>query len=169
MNVKLISSLTVCLSGLFFCLSSPIVLAADNVAKLVAVKNQYKSNLFLKRNMYTEGVIVTHSGLQYKVIHPGSGVKPSSHDRVAVDYEGKLSNGRVFDSSYQYGHAVSFPVADVIPGWQEALQLMKEGATWMLYIPPELAYGKQGIPGVICANEVLLFKVHLQRVQKDIS
>ncbi|MBX9704994.1 MAG: FKBP-type peptidyl-prolyl cis-trans isomerase, partial [Gammaproteobacteria bacterium] len=92
----------------------------------------------------------------------GTGPKPSAQDVVTVDYEGKLIDGTLFDSSYKRGTPAEFPVNQVIPGWTEALQMMPVGSTWMLYIPGNLAYGAQGMPPAgIGPNEVLIFKVHL--------
>ena len=108
-----------------------------------------------------EGVVTTASGLKYKILTAGSGQGPTATSSVTVNYEGKLTNGSVFDSSYQRGTPATFGVSDVISGWTEALQLMQPGSVWELYIPPELAYGARGIPGVIPANSVLVFKVEL--------
>lgn len=111
------------------------------------------------------GLVSLPSGLQYQIIEQGTGKKPGPNDTVSVDYEGKLENGTVFDSSYKRGQPATFPVSGVIAGWQEALQLMNVGSTWMLYIPPQLAYGEQGAGGVIGPNQKLIFKVHLISVQ----
>ncbi len=130
-------------------------------------KNQQFGGSFLDANKKRPGVITTASGLQYKIITPGSGTKPAIGDVVTVDYEGRLLDGKVFDSSYERGQPASFPVNAVIMGWQEALQLMPSGSTWELYIPAKLAYGDQGAQGVIGPNETLIFKVHLIKVQKS--
>ena len=111
-----------------------------------------------------EGVTVTASGLQYKVITAGSGNSPSAESEVETHYEGKLIDGTVFDSSYQRGQTTTFPVNRVIAGWTEALQLMKEGDVWELTIPSALAYGTQGAGGVIGPNATLVFKVELIKV-----
>lgn len=120
---------------------------------------------FMLENKNKPGVVTLPSGLQYKVIEAGSGKKPTKNDTVTVDYEGTLVNGKVFDSSYKRGQPVSFPVSGVIAGWQEALQLMNTGATWMLYIPSRLAYGPAGAGDLIGPNENLIFKVHLISIQ----
>lgn len=118
-------------------------------------------------NKAHDDVHTTASGLQYKVIEAGKGVSPSESDRVTVDYEGKLTDGTVFDSSYKRGKPVTFPVNGVIKGWQEALQMMKPGATWEVVIPGDLAYGKMGMPGTpIGPNATLVFKIHLISVEK---
>lgn len=116
---------------------------------------------FLQANKTKKGVVTLPSGLQYEVITQGTGKKPGKNDVVTVDYEGKLINGQIFDSSYKRGQPASFPVSGVIPGWTEALQLMNTGSTWMLYIPATLAYGEAGAGGLIGPNETLVFKVHL--------
>lgn len=117
---------------------------------------------FLAANAKKPGVKVTQSGLQYQIITQGAGAKPSAQDVVTVDYEGKLIDGTVFDSSYKRGTPAEFPVNQVIAGWTEALQMMPVGSTWMLYIPGNLAYGAQGMPPAgIGPNAVLVFKVHL--------
>lgn len=120
---------------------------------------------FMQTNKDKKGVVTLPSGLQYKVITPGTGKKPGTSDTVTVDYEGKLIDGKIFDSSYQRGQPATFPVNGVIPGWTEALQLMNEGSTWMLYIPANLAYGEAGAGGLIGPNETLVFKVHLISVK----
>ncbi len=130
-------------------------------------KNQQIAGAFLDANKERPGVVTTTSGLQYKIITPGTGPKPGPNDVVSVDYEGRLLDGKVFDSSYERGQAATFPVKGVIQGWQEALQLMPVGSTWELYIPSKLAYGEQGAGGVIGPNETLVFKVHLLKIQKS--
>ena len=96
-----------------------------------------------------------------KVLTKGEGALPTINSTVTVNYEGKLIDGKIFDSSYQRGSTASFGVSDVIAGWTEALQLMPVGSTWELYIPPNLAYGERGVPGVIPPNSFLIFKVDL--------
>ena len=120
---------------------------------------------YLTNNAKNEGVVTLESGLQYKVITEGTGNSPSATDTVETHYEGRLIDGSVFDSSYQRGETVSFPVNGVIPGWTEALQLMKEGAKWELSIPATLAYGEAGSPPVIPPNATLVFDVELVAVK----
>ncbi|MFZ2314700.1 MAG: FKBP-type peptidyl-prolyl cis-trans isomerase [Gammaproteobacteria bacterium] len=127
---------------------------------------QMTGEAFLEANKSKPGVVVLPSGLQYKIITEGSGASPKATDVVTVNYAGTLVNGTEFDSSYKRGQPASFPVNGVIAGWVEALQLMKPGATWELYIPAALAYGSTGAPPVIGPNEVLIFKVELLNVQK---
>lgn len=120
---------------------------------------------FLAENAKHKDVQTTASGLQYKVIKAGSGRSPKVDDTVTVHYRGKLVDGTEFDSSYQRGQPASFPVSGVIAGWTEALQLMKEGAQFQLFIPPALAYGDRGP----LANQVLIFDVELLGVGADAS
>ncbi len=127
--------------------------------------NVEKGNAFLAENRSKEGVEVTESGLQYMIIEPGSGESPDADDVVSVEYKGMLIDGTEFDAS-QPGNPVTFPVNGVIAGWTEALQLMKPGATWKLFIPADLAYGEGGSPPKIGPNEVLVFEVKLISVEK---
>lgn len=127
----------------------------------MAEDNAKKGADFLAKNKTQPGVQTLADGLQYKIVDPGSGTPPTANDTVTVDYEGTLIDGTVFDSTYKRGKPASFKVSQVIPGWQEALKMMKPGAQWMLYIPSQLAYGKQGVGGPIGPNETLVFKVKL--------
>jgi FKBP-type peptidyl-prolyl cis-trans isomerase len=129
-------------------------------------RNQAAAKEFLARNGREKGVTTTASGLQYKILLPGNvkaaAITPS--DEVTVQYRGKLLDGSEFDSTYSRGAPATFPVNGVIPGWQEALVLMKPGAKWQLFVPPELAYGaspKPGIPG----GSLLIFDVELLSVK----
>lgn len=126
-----------------------------------AEANKTEGGIFLTANAAKEGVVSLDSGLQYKIITEGAGANPQSSDTVSVHYRGTLIDGTEFDSSYSRGEPASFPVTAVIPGWTEALQLMKEGAKWELYIPSDLAYGPSGSGGVIGPNATLLFEVEL--------
>lgn len=119
---------------------------------------------FLEQNKTKEGVQVTSSGLQYKVLTPGTGKSPSKDGNVTVHYIGKLTDGTVFDSSVERGEPATFGVSDVIPGWTEALQLMKEGDKWILFIPYGLAYGERGYPPQIPPFSTLIFEVELIKV-----
>ena len=110
------------------------------------------------------GVQTTYSGLQYEVIRPGTGKRPSTFNKVKVHYHGRLTNGTVFDSSVQRGQPATFGVGQVIPGWTEGLQLMQEGAKYRFTIPPNLAYGAKGAPPKIGPNETLIFDVELLEV-----
>lgn len=123
-----------------------------------------ESEEYLKKSADAEGVKITATGLQYKVISEGNGQQPTAHSRVRVHYEGRLTDGTVFDSSYQRQKPAEFGLDQVIAGWTEGLQLMKEGSVYELTIPPQLGYGEVGIPGHIPGNSVLIFKVELQKV-----
>ena len=119
---------------------------------------------FLEANKAKEGVVTTASGLQYKVLQQGTGRQPTASDRVTVHYTGTLTDGTVFDSSVKRGQPATFNVGGVIRGWTEALQLMKEGDRWMLYIPYELGYGERGSGAKIPPYSTLLFEVELIKV-----
>ena len=121
---------------------------------------------FLAENAKKEGVKTTASGLQYKVIQSGTGESPKLTDRVKVHYHGTLIDGTVFDSSVQRGQPITFPVGGVIPGWVEALQLMKVGDKWQLFIPAKLAYGDQSPGPAIPPNSVMIFVVELLGIEK---
>ena len=127
-----------------------------------AAHNKQVGKDFLAKNAKAPGVVETASGLQYKIVDAGktSAASPSASDTVTVQYRGSLIDGTVFDSSYDRGQPASFPVGGVIKGWQEALQLMKPGAKWQLFIPADLAYGDSG-QGKIPAGSVLTFDVEL--------
>jgi FKBP-type peptidyl-prolyl cis-trans isomerase FklB len=135
-------------------------------AKVLGDKNKKEGEAFLAANKKKDGVITLKSGLQYKIIKAGSGKTPKATDTVTVNYRGTLVDGTEFDSSYKRGQPATFPVSGVIPGWTEALQLMKEGAKWQLFIPSDLAYGEQGAGGVIGPNAVLIFEVELISINK---
>jgi len=125
---------------------------------------------FLTKNTHLAGVITTPSGLQYRVLHsgPDSGLKPKPADEVKVDYEGKLLDGEVFDSSYDRGAPAVMTVRDLVPGWREALQLMRPGDEWLIYLPAKLGYGDKGA-GPIPPGSVLVFKLDLIDVLPDPS
>lgn len=125
---------------------------------------------FLARNAHADGVHVTASGLQYRILKSGpiTGLRPKPADEVKVNYEGKLLDGEVFDSSYQRGIPAVMTVRDLVPGWVEALQLMRPGDEWLLYVPAALGYGDKGA-GPIPPNSVLVFKLELIDVAPDPS
>ncbi len=134
--------------------------------KVLGEKNKKEGDTFLAENMKKEGVKTLPSGLQYKVITEGKGKSPSVTDTVTVQYTGSLVDGTEFDSSYKRGQAATFAVKSVIKGWTEALQLMKEGSKWRIFLPPNLAYGETGITsGLIGPNATLTFDVELVSVQ----
>jgi len=134
-------------------------------AQKAADENRRKGQEFLSVNSKKAGVKTLPSGLQYKVIRAGTGKSPKATDTVKVDYRGTLIDGTVFDSSYKRGQPATFPVNGVIKGWTEALQLMKEGAKWQIYVPSELAYGPRGAGGQIGPNETLIFDVELLSIK----
>jgi len=131
-----------------------------------AEKNLAVGKAFLVANKGQPGVKTLKSGLQYKVIKAGKGTSPKATDQVKTHYEGRLINGKVFDSSYKRGEPATFPVNGVIKGWTEALQLMKPGSQWELYVPAELGYGARGAGANIGPNSTLIFKVELLEVVK---
>lgn len=129
-----------------------------------AADNLKKGEDFLTENGKKSEVKTTGSGLQYQVLTAGKGDKPQATDQVKVHYEGKLLSGQVFDSSYKRGEPVTFTLNQVIPGWQEGLQLMSKGSKWKLFIPAGLAYGPGGAGGAIGPNETLIFEVELLEI-----
>ena len=129
----------------------------------------YKENVlvgqeFLNKNGTKEGVVTLASGMQYEIIKEGSGPSPKETDKVTTHYHGTLINGTVFDSSVQRGTPATFPVNGVIRGWVEALQLMKVGSKWRLFIPHDLAYGSQGAGEMIKPFSTLIFEVELLKI-----
>ncbi len=134
--------------------------------KAMAEKNAKEGADFLAENAKKEGVVTLPSGLQYKIITEGKGNSPGEKDTVTVNYRGTLIDGKEFDSSYKRGEPATFPVKGVIAGWTEALQLMKEGAKWQLYVPAALAYGERGAGPMIGPNSTLLFEVELISIKK---
>jgi len=125
---------------------------------------------FLAKNALEKGVQVTKSGLQYRILHsgPATGLRPKPADEVKVNYEGKLLDGQVFDSSYDRGAPAVMTLRDLVPGWIEALQLMRPGDEWLVYLPPALGYGDKGA-GPIPPGSVLIFKLQLIDVLPDAS
>ncbi len=139
--------------------------AAQNKARTeLAAKNLAEGNAFAEQNKQRAGVTTLPSGLQYEVLKPGSGKSPTKTDKVSVNYRGTLLDGKEFDSSYKRGKPTSFGVENVIPGWQEAIQLMSPGAHWKIYIPAALAYGEVGV-GDIGPNAFLTFEVELLSIE----
>lgn len=123
-----------------------------------------QSQKFLEANKNKQGVRTTSTGLQYEILTEGKGKAPTTADRVTVHYTGKLVDGTVFDSSVQRGQPSTFRVNQVIPGWTEALQMMKEGDKWILYIPYTIGYGERGMPPQIPPFSTLIFEVELMKV-----
>ncbi|HWL00221.1 MAG TPA: FKBP-type peptidyl-prolyl cis-trans isomerase [Parapedobacter sp.] len=124
-----------------------------------------EAKAFMETNKVRSGVMTTASGLQYEVIREGNGEKPSLTDTVTVHYKGQLTDGRVFDSSYDRGEPATFPLERVIEGWQEGLQLMPVGAQYRIFVPYELGYGERGAGQDIPPFSPLIFEVELVSVQ----
>ncbi|MBW8813437.1 MAG: FKBP-type peptidyl-prolyl cis-trans isomerase [Caulobacterales bacterium] len=122
-----------------------------------------ESKAFIAKVAKEPGVKVLPSGLAYKIVHsgPATGLRPQLMDEVKVNYEGKLANGHVFDSSYERGQPAAMPLKGLIPGWQEALQLMRPGDEWILYVPSNLGYGDEGAGGEIPPGAPLEFRIEL--------
>ena len=133
--------------------------------KSLAETNKKEGEAFLAANKGKDGVKTTSSGLQYKIIKDGNGQTPKATDTVTVNYSGTLIDGTEFDSSYKRGEPASFPLNGVIPGWTEALQMMKVGSKWQLFLPPAIAYGERGQGRVIGPNAALIFEVELLSVK----
>jgi FKBP-type peptidyl-prolyl cis-trans isomerase len=160
--------------GLRDALSGKVAMTAndqENIANFVktarngmAETNRAAAKSFLTENGKKKDVVTTPSGLEYHVVSPGEGTPPKSTDEVTVNYRGTLLDGTEFDSSYKRGQPASFPVNGVIPGWQEALVLMKPGAKWELFIPPNLAYDVNSPPS-IPPGSMLKFEVELIKVK----
>ncbi len=129
-------------------------------------RNKKEGEKFLADNIKKEGIKTTASGLQYKVVTEGTGASPKATDTVSVHYKGTLIDGNEFDSSYSRGQPASFPVNGVIKGWTEALQLMKVGSKWQLFIPSDLAYGERGAGRNIGPNSTLIFDVELLSIKE---
>jgi FKBP-type peptidyl-prolyl cis-trans isomerase len=135
--------------------------AVQAAAEKKGAANLAEGKAFLEANRKKPGVLATASGLQYLVLTAGKGAKPKSSDTVTVNYEGKLLDGTVFDSSFSRNEPASFPLDGVIPGWTEGVQLMPVGSKYRFFVPSELAYGEQGAGGAIGPNAVLIFEVEL--------
>ncbi|MBN2875900.1 MAG: FKBP-type peptidyl-prolyl cis-trans isomerase, partial [Spirochaetales bacterium] len=142
-----------------------IQVAIMGAMEKVAAKNAEAEAAFLAENAKKPGVTTTASGLQYEVITEGSGPRPLESDTVKVDYVGTFLNGETFDSSIEAGEPAVFPVAMVIPGWVEGVQLMPVGSKYKFYIPSSLAYGDQGSQGGIEPNTMLIFEVELLSIE----
>ena len=128
--------------------------------------NKKEGDAFLAANKAKAGIVTLPSGLEYKILAPGTGPKPAPDDTVVCNYRGILINGTEFDSSYKRGQPATFPVTGVIKGWTEALQLMPVGSKWQLIVPPDLAYGQRGAGADIGPNATLIFEVELLSIQE---
>ena len=129
-------------------------------------KNKKEGEEFLAANKKKKGVVTLPSGLQYKVLKAGSGSSPKLTDTVETNYRGTLIDGTEFDSSYKRGETATFPVSGIIEGWKEALQKMKVGDKWQLFVPAELAYGERGAGREIGPNQALIFEVELLTIRQ---
>jgi FKBP-type peptidyl-prolyl cis-trans isomerase len=138
---------------------------AAQVAAAAGEENKKAGEAFLAQNKGKQGVVTLPSGLQYKILKAGDGKKPSASDTVECNYRGTLIDGNEFDSSYKRGQPATFGVSQVIPGWQEALQLMSVGSKWQLFVPADLAYGERGAGREIGPNATLIFEVELLAIK----
>ncbi len=130
----------------------------------LAEDNQTRADRFLQENRSRTGIVALPSGVQYRIIEEGEGSRPSLEDVVTVHYRGSKIDGREFDSSFRRGIPAVFQVNSVIEGWQEVLPLMREGAMWQVFLPPELAFGVRGDPPMIGPNEALQFDIRLVKI-----
>lgn len=133
----------------------------------LAEENREAGEAFLKKNGKRDGVVVLESGVQYEVVEKGAGEKPTETDIVVVNYRGYLLDGSEFDSSFSRGQPTELEIAQVIPGWQQTLQLMQVGAKWKVWIPSDLAYGLRGAGNKIGPNELLHFDIELVSIKAD--
>ncbi len=140
--------------------------ASQPMPSLDPAANLKAAEEFLAKNKVASGVKTTPSGLQYAVIATGAGdgPMPKVSSTVRVNYEGKLLDGTVFDSSFARGQANDFPVGQLIPAWVEALQMMRPGDEWTIYVPPSIGYGEAGAPGAIPPNALLIFRMRLEKI-----
>ncbi|MEO0473728.1 MAG: FKBP-type peptidyl-prolyl cis-trans isomerase [Bacteroidota bacterium] len=157
-NVKLTDQETRSLLGEFQRMAQA---AAQRKSEERAAVAKEEGELFLQKNKEKKGIQVTESGLQYEVLREGDGPQPTADNTVTVHYEGRLLNEKIFDSSYQRGETIEFPLRNVIPGWTEGVQLMKTGSKFRFYIPSDLAYGPRGAGNDIGPNETLIFDIEL--------
>src|SRR5438132_3307521 len=154
-----------------FCLKKKTDLTKDLQQKQVVAskeaseKNRKAGEEFLAANKSKERVMALPDGLQYKILTPGNGPKPTASDTVVCNYKGTLIDGNEFDSSYKRGQPATFPVSGVIKGWTEALQMMPVGSKWQLFIPPDLAYGDRQAGPDITPGSTLVFEVELMSIQ----
>ncbi len=155
------------MSGIMKEVKQEIMAKQRELAKEAVKNNKKEGEAFLALNKKKKGVVTLPSGLQYKVIKAGTGETPKLTDTVKTNYQGTLINGTEFDSSYKRGQPVTFPVNGVIRGWTEALQLMKAGSKWELFIPSDLAYGERGAGRAIGPHSALVFEIELISIVKE--
>jgi FKBP-type peptidyl-prolyl cis-trans isomerase FklB len=139
---------------------------SEEIKKKVEMANQKEGDAFLATNKTKPGVVTLPSGLQYRVLKPGTGPRPTAADTIICNYRGTLLNGAEFDASEKHGGPATIPVGGVIKGWTEALQLMPVGSKWELYVPPDLAYGNRQAGPDIGPNSTLIFDVELVSIQE---
>ncbi|MFU8876738.1 MAG: FKBP-type peptidyl-prolyl cis-trans isomerase [Wenzhouxiangellaceae bacterium] len=130
----------------------------------LAEENQARADEFLAQNRGRTGIVALPSGVQYRVIEEGNGSRPSPTDTVTIHFRGAKVDGREFESTFASGRPISFQIDSVLEGWQEILPLMREGATWQVFLPPELAFGMRGDPPLIGPNEALRFDIELVQI-----
>jgi FKBP-type peptidyl-prolyl cis-trans isomerase FklB len=147
-------------------LQKELVAKRAEQSKVASEKNKKDGEAFLAENKKKDGVVTLPDGLQYKILKDGTGPTPKKTDKVKVNYKGSLINGTEFDSSYKRNEPAVFQVDRVIAGWTEALQLMKVGSKWDVYIPSNLAYGEHGNGFVIGPNQTLIFEIELLSIEK---
>ena len=144
--------------------AAAVMLAACHPKAAAGPDLSAQSKAFMAEVVKQPGIRVLPSGVAYKIVRtgPANGLRPQMQDEVKVHYEGKLASGRVFDSSYQRGQPAAMPLKGLIPAWQEALQLMRPGDEWILYVPPDKGYGAEGAgDGEIPPNAALIFQIEL--------
>jgi FKBP-type peptidyl-prolyl cis-trans isomerase FklB len=142
-------------------LQKAILVRQTAEAKAAGDKNKKEGDAFLAANKAKDGVVTLASGIQYRVLSPGTGKQPTIDDTVVCQYRGTLIDGKEFDSSYKRGQPATFPVKGVIKGWTEILQLMPVGSKWQVFIPPALAYGERGAGADIGPHATLIFEIEL--------
>jgi FKBP-type peptidyl-prolyl cis-trans isomerase FklB len=142
------------------------IVAMEQKQRMAKVeKSREEGKKFLAENAKKEGIVTLPSGLQYQVLQPGTGRKPTLQDTVTVNYRGTRISGTEFDSSYKNGEPITFPLKSVIPGWQEALPMMMEGAKWKVFLPPNLAFGDKGP----LEDQTVIYEIELVSIKKDES
>jgi FKBP-type peptidyl-prolyl cis-trans isomerase FklB len=146
--------------------SGSIMSGVEEAEASLATENLKAAEDFLRDNRTRSGVTETGSGLQFAVVNsgPADGPRPGPDSIVQVNYEGKLANGTVFDSSFARGQAAEFPVGDLVPAWVEALQLMRPGDEWTIWVHPRIGYGEMGSPPSIPPNALLIFRMRLEKI-----
>lgn len=147
-------------------LAEKVLMAETDRARRTAQQNLIRGKDFFEKNRNKAGVKTLESGVQYEILAAGEGKPPAKNSRVTVHYGGSLLDGTIFDSSYKRGEPITFFIRDMIKGWQEVLPLMNPGSKWRVYIPSNLGYGRDGVPGVIPPNASLVFEIELIEVNK---